>query len=235
MPDKQFIVTGASKGIGSSIAKELDRRGLNVVGVSRSGETPVGQGYTCDMTDETAVKAMIAAVAKEGSIAGLVNNAGLHITSPSAKLKTEEYESIMRLNATAIMIASREAHPHLKAHGGGKIINIGSFFDKLGVVDNLAYCASKAAVGAITRCLAVEWAPDNISVMNIGPGYIETNLNKDFLARDKVRTWLNQRIPVGRVGQADEVARLIGALMTEDIPFLTGDTIYMDGGQGMFH
>jgi len=235
MLDNQFIVTGASKGIGSSIARELDRRGLPVACISRSGDTSVGRGYVCDITDEEAVKEMLEAIAREGSIAGLVNNAGVHMTSPSFSLKTKEYESVMKLNATALMVVSRETYPYLKSHGGGKIINIGSFFDKLGVVDNLAYCASKAAVGAITRCLAVEWARENISVLNIAPGYVETNLNKDFLAREKVRNWLSQRIPVGGVGQAKDVARLVGALMMEDIPFLTGETIYMDGGQGMYH
>lgn len=115
------------------------------------------------------------------------------------------------------------------------IINIGSFFDKLGVSRNVAYCASKAAVGAITRCLAVEWARDNISVLDIAPGYIETDLNRDFLASDKINAWLSRRVPVGRPGRPNEVARLVGVLFAERIDFLTGETIYIDGGQGMNH
>ncbi|HEV7417305.1 MAG TPA: SDR family oxidoreductase, partial [Tianweitania sediminis] len=141
---------------------------------------------------------------------------------------------VMALNATAVMVAAREVYPHLKAHGG-MIINIGSFFDKLGVPDNLAYCASKAAVAAMTRCMAVEWADDGISVVNIAPGYIETDLNRDFLAREKVRRWMETRIPVKRPGSSEEVARLVGAVFAERIGFLTGETIYIDGGQGMNH
>jgi NAD(P)-dependent dehydrogenase (short-subunit alcohol dehydrogenase family) len=132
------------------------------------------------------------------------------------------------------MVAAREAYPHLKG-SGGTIVNIGSFFDKLGVPDNLAYCASKAAVAAMSRCMAVEWADDGISVVNIAPGYIETDLNRDFLARDKVRKWMATRLPVKRPGSPEEVARLVGAVFAERIGFLTGETIYIDGGQGMNH
>lgn len=159
----------------------------------------------------------------------------MHRSTPSHQLSVEELEETMSLNMTATMVACREAYPHLKAVGGGTIVNIGSFFDKLGVAENIAYCASKAAVGALTRCLAVEWANDSIRVLNVAPGYIETDLNREFLARDKVKTWLGRRVPVARAGQAQEVARLVGSIFAENIKFLTGETIYLDGGQGMNH
>jgi NAD(P)-dependent dehydrogenase (short-subunit alcohol dehydrogenase family) len=133
------------------------------------------------------------------------------------------------------MVACREAYPYLKAHGSGRIVNVGSFFDKLGVSANLAYCASKAAVGAMTRCLAVEWARDGIIVNNVAPGYVETDLNRDFLSREKIKTWLGQRVPLGRAGQPAEIARIVAVLMSEALTFLTGETIYVDGGQGMNH
>ena len=138
----------------------------------------------------------------------------------------------MRLNASAVLVACREAYPYLRKSGEGLIVNIGSFFDRLAVSENLAYCASKAAVGAMTRCFASEWAKDGIRVLDVAPGYIETDLNRDFLANEKVRSWLKRRVPVGRPGSADEVARLVGALFSEKIGFLTGETIYIDGGQG---
>ncbi len=234
MPDKQIIVTGASKGIGAAIAIELDRRGHNVVCLSRSGDAPVGVGLVCDMTDEESVKTVIAEVAAGGSVSGLVNNAGVHLGGPTAKLETADYESVMRLNATAILVASREAYPHLK-NSGGSIINLGSFFDKMGVPDSLAYCASKAAVAAMTRCMAVEWAADGIAVVNVAPGYIETDLNRDFLSREKVRKWMASRVPVGRPGTPEEVARFVAAILGEKIPYLTGETVYLDGGHGMNH
>lgn len=234
MAEEQIVVTGASKGIGAAIAAELERRGFAVVCLSRSGSGPVGHQIACDMTDEAAVKAAFAEAAARGPVAGLVNNAGVHIGGPIAALTVESFNETMALNTTAVMVAAREAYPHLRA-SGGTIVNIGSFFDKLGVPDNLAYCASKAAVAAMTRCMAVEWARDGIRVMNVAPGYIETDLNRDFLARDKVRAWMAQRIPTGAPGQPEDVARLVAAIFGEGIGFLTGETIYIDGAQGMNH
>lgn len=234
MNSGQVVVTGASKGIGAAIARELGERGFVVACVSRSGEAEVGYGLSCDMTDEAAVRTMFGTVAQRGPIAGLVNNAGLHAGGAIATLSIADYEKVMAINATAVMVSAREAYPHLR-EAGGTIVNIGSFFDKLGVPGNLAYCASKAAVAAMTRCMAVEWAGDGISVLNVAPGYIETDLNREFLAKEKVRGWLAGRVPVGGPGSAEEVARLVGAIFSEKIAFLTGDTIYIDGGQGMNH
>jgi NAD(P)-dependent dehydrogenase (short-subunit alcohol dehydrogenase family) len=233
MSEAQVVVTGASRGIGAAIAGELAARGFDVVGLSRSGGCAAGRGIACDVTDEPALRAAFEAIAADGPIAGLVNNAGVHLSDPSAALPTARYEDVMCLNATAVMVACREAYPYLKAHGSGRIVNIGSFFDKIGVAENLAYCASKAAVGAISRCLAVEWASDGISVVDVAPGYVETDLNRDFLARPKIRRWLERRVPLGRAGTPEEVARLVGALLATEVPYLTGETIYLDGGQGM--
>lgn len=232
MSKEQVIVTGGSRGIGDAIVVELARRGFDVVALSRSGQSSAGHGMVCDMTDERSIADAIAKVGQRGPIAGLVNNAGAHEAKPSAELSLAEFEASMRLNASAVLVASREAYPYLKQAGEALIVNIGSFFDRLAVAENLAYCASKAAVGAITRCLASEWARDGIRVLDVAPGYVETDLNRDFLASDKVKSWLKRRVPVGRAGRTDEVARLVGALFSEKIGFLTGETIYIDGGQG---
>ncbi|GJD53111.1 Gluconate 5-dehydrogenase [Methylobacterium crusticola] len=235
MSSGQVIVTGASRGIGAAIAAELDRRGYTVAGLSRSGEAAVGYGLPCDVADEASLREAVAAVAARGPVVGLVNNAGAHRATPSAVLGTGEFERTMRLNATAVLVACREAYPHLVRAGDGLIVNIGSFFDRMAVPENVAYCASKAAVAAITRCLAAEWARDGIRVIDVAPGYIETDLNRAFLARESVRAWIGRRIPVGRPGQPEEVARLVGVLFAEKIGFLTGETIYVDGGQGNNH
>lgn len=234
MTDKQIIVTGASKGIGAAIAQDLDRRGYRVACLSRSGAAPVGVGYACDMTDEAAVKDTIAACAKTGGIVGMVNNAGVHIPGEIASLDTGIYNRVMGLNATAIMVAAREVYPYLK-DAGGTIVNIGSFFDRMGVPDNLAYCASKAAVAAMTRCMAVEWAGDGIRAVNVAPGYVETDLNRDFLAHPKFKAFLEGRIPVSDPAQPEEIARLVGSIFAENINSLTGETIYVDGAQGINH
>jgi len=248
MPGARIIaVTGAGRGIGAAIALELARRGFTVGCLTRGGGCPDGGetpsrvasrlvGCRCDVTDEQSVReALQELVRRTGGLHGLVNNAGIHIDAPSHEMVTSEYERVMAVNATAVFVACREAFPFLQKTGGGIILNIGSFFDKLGVKRNLAYCASKAAVGAITRCLAVEWARHRIRVVNVAPGYIETDLNRDAMARGPLRDYLSRRIPDGRHGQADDVARLVGTVFSEDIPFLTGETIYIDGGQGVAH
>jgi NAD(P)-dependent dehydrogenase (short-subunit alcohol dehydrogenase family) len=235
MHDGWIAVTGASRGIGAAITADLVRRGARVAALSRSGTAEHGTGFVCDVTDEGAVEAVLGKLARDGGLRGLVNNAGSHTAAPSASLSSAGFDKVMQTNATSVFAASRSAYPHLKAAGGGLIVNIGSFFDRIGVSENLAYAASKAAVGAITRCLAVEWAGDGIRVIDVAPGYIETDLNRDFLAKERVQGWLRQRVPLKRAGRPEEVGRLVGALFCEDIPFLTGETIYLDGGQGVNH
>ena len=242
---KVIAVTGASRGIGATIALELAQRGYTVGCLTRKGlgpEIPVPAELAsrfanarCDVTDETSVKQALAAIAqKTGAIHGIVNNAGIHLDAPSDKLTLDVYNQVMSTNATAVFTACREVYPHLVKAGGGIIVNIGSFFDKIGVKRNVAYCASKAAVGAITRCLAVEWASKGIRVLDVAPGYIETDLNRDAF-KGPLREFLAKRIPGGKHGTPQDIAKLVAAIFAEDIPFLNGETIYIDGGQGIAH
>ena len=233
-----IAVTGASRGIGAAIAAELARRGFKVGCLTRSGKTPGAHEsfipVACDVTDEASVKNAFKILAeKAGRLDGLVNNAGIHLDGKSSELETKIFDQVMETNARAVFVTCREAYPYL-AKSGGMIVNIGSFFDKLGVKRNLAYCASKAAVGAITRCLAVEWASKKIRVLNVAPGYIETELNAEAM-KGPLRAFLQSRVPTGGAGTAADVARLVASLLGEDNPFLTGETIYLDGGQGMAH
>lgn len=245
MAGEQVIaVTGASRGIGAAIALELARRGHRVGCLTRKGRGIERDAIDaalaarmiavrCDVEDEASVKQAFAAlIAQAGRIDGLVNNAGLHLDARSAELPTATFDRIMNVNARSVFVCAREVYPHLEK-AGGTIVNIGSFFDKIGVVHNLAYCASKAAVGAITRCLATEWARDGITVMNVAPGFIETDLNRETLQEEKFLRWLKERSPAGRPGTPEEVARVVASLFNDDIGFLTGETIYIDGGQGM--
>jgi NAD(P)-dependent dehydrogenase (short-subunit alcohol dehydrogenase family) len=244
---KTIAVTGASRGIGAEIALELARRGFRVGCLSRKGAgleslaVPAQLAgnllhLACDVTDELSARRALAQLAEQaGAVHGLVNNAGIHLDGPSDRLQTEVFETVMRTNATAVYTTCREAYPHLLRAGGGIIVNIGSFFDKIGVKRNVPYCAAKAAVGAITRCLAVEWASKGIAVVDIAPGYIETDLNRAALTRSPLKEYLASRIPTGGYGNAQAVARMVAAIFCENIAFLTGETIYVDGGQGIAH
>ena len=239
-------ITGANRGIGAAIALALAREGYSIACLARSGGVPdAGADVSlrerllpirCDVLDEEAVGVALAqAAAGAGGLVGLVNNAGLHTSAKSAELSTVEYQRVMAINATAVFTVARAAYPHLVRAGGGLIVNIGSFFDKLGVKRNLAYCASKAAVGAITRCLAVEWAAQNIRVIDVAPGYVLTDLNREMMAAGPLREYLDKRIPAGKPGNANEVGRLVAALFRENLEFLSGETIYIDGAQGIAH
>ncbi len=240
-----IAVTGASRGIGAAIARELAGRGFRVACLSRKGlgieEGAVNEAlaarltcHRCDVTDEAAIRRALQSVADEGGgLAGLVNNAGVHQEGPSEAFSAADFQRLMTTNALGTFIACREAYPHLKAAGGGTIVNIGSFYDRLGIRGNAAYCASKAAIGALTRCLAVDWAREGIRVIDVAPGYIATDLNRAYRGDERFENYLRRSIPVGRAGEAAEVARLVGAVFAADIPFLTGETIYLDGGQGI--
>jgi NAD(P)-dependent dehydrogenase (short-subunit alcohol dehydrogenase family) len=243
---KVIAVTGASRGIGAAIALELAHRGFTVACLTRKGKGPETQAgrttagefldVACDVTNEASLRAAFAEVhAKAGALNGLVNNAGIHLDGASHELATSTYEQVMATNATAVFAACREAYPHLVTSGGGAIVNIGSFFDKIGVKRNVAYCASKAAVGAITRCLAVEWANRGIRVLDVAPGYIVTDLNRELMTRGPLAEHLKKRIPSGSTGTVADVAKLVAAIFSEDMPFLTGETIYIDGAQGISH
>lgn len=240
-------VTGASRGIGAAIARELAGRGHTVACLTRQGkglEAPPAPeallprliALRCDVTDDASVRAAFDELKRRNlRLTALVNNAGVHLQERSERFPTADFAKVMATNAAGVFAVSREAFPHLKAAGGGIIVNLGSFFDRLGVPRNAAYTASKAAVAALTRCLAVEWAPQRIRVLNVAPGYIATDLNKDFLQREGVREYLSKRIPVGRPGTPEEVARLVASLLAENNPFLTGATVYLDGGQSIAH
>lgn len=241
-----IIVTGASRGIGATIARALAEQGHHVACLSRSGSVPEGAttevaarwtAWQADVTQPETLATVFQKLTADGwRIVGLVNNAGLHIDAPSAELELKQWHQVMDANATSVVSTCQAAYPHLVSSGGGLIVNIGSFFDKLGVKRNLAYCASKAAVGAITRCLAVEWANKGIRVINVAPGYIETDLNADaMVAGGALRTYLDKRIPGRQPGKAADVAALVATLFSYAGVFLTGETIYIDGAQGIAH
>jgi NAD(P)-dependent dehydrogenase (short-subunit alcohol dehydrogenase family) len=246
MSARTIAVTGTSRGIGAEIAVELAKRGLFVGCLSRGGGYPEGHSelaaeikqrllpIQCDVTDEAMLaKAFKSLAAQTGRVDGLINNAGIHREVKALSMSAAEFEEVMHTNATAVLIACREVHPYLLAQGRGIIINIGSFFERLGVKGSIAYSASKAAVGAITRGLAAEWGRSEISVVMLAPGYIETDINRAYLSDPVTGKFVRSRTFTGRAGRVDEVARFVAALIVEDISFLTGETIYLDGGQGV--
>jgi len=247
MSQNCIVVTGASRGIGAAIAHQLAKDGHFVACLSRSGSPPARADVSADIvsrwipvqadvTDATSLRVAFESIIGRGlRVTGIVNNAGVHLEGPSAEISSDHWREVLDTNATSVLTTCQVAYPALLAAGGGLIVNIGSFFDKLGVKRNLAYCASKAAVGAITRCLAVEWAGKGIRVIDVAPGYIQTDLNAEAFSAGPLRAYLEKRIPSGTPGTADDVASLVATLFADGGRFLTGETIYIDGAQGIAH
>jgi len=242
--DKPIVVTGASRGIGAEIAAELARRGRRVACLSRSGDRPqVADAdaldgrficLRCDVSREDQLRDAFTQVASgAGGIAGLVNNAGMHKDGPSRSFATADFEEMLRVNTTSVFVASREAYPYLVDGGGGLIVNIGSFFELMGAKGSTAYCASKAAVAAITRCLAAEWGRKGISVLNVAPGYIETDINRDYLHDPVHGEKVRARLFTGSPGSPADIARFVAMLFVERVGFLTGESVYIDGGHSI--
>ena len=242
--DRTIAVTGASRGIGAAIARELARREYAVACLNRNGRpTPVDEafpkdarqrltGISCDVRESGSVNAAIKAANDiGGGLFGVVNNAGITKGGPSRSFSREDFQDVLTTNVLGVFTVCQAAYPYLAARGEGMIVNIGSFWDQIGGKGYTAYCASKAAVGAISRCLAVEWAKKGIRVLNIAPGYVETDMTSETFKREEVKAHLANRIPGGSVGKPDDIAKLVAALCCEDIHYLTGSTIYIDGAQ----
>jgi len=237
------VVTGASSGIGSATAGALAANGFTVACLSRRGTVPdVDAEFVdrlipiiCDVSDEEQRVNAVRQAAEIGApLAGLVNAAGFQLQTASADLSLEELHQILDTNLVGAFRMCQLLYEPLRSNERGSlIVNIGSFYGKLGVPNFLAYSASKAALAAVTRTLGVEWATHGIAVLDVAPGYVETGLNADFLEVPGNRELLARKVPVGRLGTSDEVARLVAMLYRERIRFLTGETIYIDGAQGV--
>lgn len=241
-----IIVTGASRGIGATIALGLATAGFEVGCLSRTGDMPHIENIPaeiknrwhaakCDVSQPDQLEQAFNAIAKQSGkpLMGLVNNAGIHSQDRIEAITEDEFRRVMDVNAYSVLAASQAIYPHLLANQGGLIVNIGSFFDKLGIKQHLLYCAAKAAVGAMTRCIAVEWATKGIRALNVAPGYIMTDLNRDAMQTGPLAAYLAKRIPGGKPGQAEDVGNLVTSLFVLDSPFMTGETIYIDGAHGM--
>jgi gluconate 5-dehydrogenase len=238
------LVTGASRGIGRAIALALGAAGADVACCARSKERveeTAGEirrrgsradGFRLDVTRGAEVEPAVREVeAALGPVAILVNNAGVTLEKKSVEVTDEEWELVLATNLTSMFRLARTVAPGMMERGLGKIINIGSMYGALGVPRYAAYCASKAAVEALTRSLGAEWARHGIQVNCLAPGYMNTDIPRAALADEKKRALFLSKVPARRIGEPDEVGPLAVYLASAASDFMTGQTVYLDGGQ----
>ena len=238
------IVTGGNGGIGLGMARGLAGAGASVVVAARNAEksraavqelSKVGAealAVQADVTDETAVARLVqATVERFGRIDILVNNAGTNIRKSLHEYSLDEWHRVMDTNLTSAFLCSRAVYPAMKAAGGGKVINIGSMMSIFGASFSPAYGASKGGIVQLTKSAAIAWAPDNIQVNAVLPGWIDTELTQG--ARREVQ-WLHEsvlrRTPARRWGTIDDMSGVAVFLASAASDFITGAAIPVDGG-----
>lgn len=240
---KVALVTGASKGLGKAMAIALAEAGAKVVLVSRDeklladAESAIAaQGgeagvFAFDVSDEAQVAKLEKAVtARFGRIDILVNNAGINIRKPVTDFTLEEWNRVQTTNVTGAFLMCRAFVPHLKGRGYGRIINLTSMMSHVSLPGRTAYSASKAALLGFTKSLALELAPDAITVNGISPGPCATEINKPLMESAELTQFFLSRIPVGRWGKPEEIGKLAVYLCSLDAGFITGADIIIDGG-----
>ncbi|MDB5781994.1 3-oxoacyl-ACP reductase FabG [Caballeronia mineralivorans] len=243
--DKHIVVvTGASRGIGRSIAVELARQGATVIGTatSESGAEGItaalkeaggqGRGAVLDVTDAAASEAFIDGVVKEfGGLNVLVNNAGITKDQLAMRMKDDEFDVVIDTNLRAVFRLSRAVlRPMMKARGG-RIINITSVVASSGNPGQANYAAAKAGVAGMTRALAREIGSRGITVNCIAPGFIDTDMTK--VLPEAQRAALTAQIPLGRLGSPEDIAHAVAFLASPHAGYITGTTLHVNGGMYM--
>ena len=236
---KIALVTGGASGIGEQVARVFTNAGAAVIICDMNGdkaqalaaELPGARAIACDITNEAAVVAAFAAIEW---LDVLVNNAGIGLVGNVAETELADFQRIFRVNVEGLFLVTKHALPRLlEAHGS--IVNLGSVAGLVGVKRRFGYCATKGAVVAMTRQLAVDY-PQELRVNCICPGTVDTPFVEGYLEKyhshekDKVRAELNQRQPVGRLGKPDEIAHLALYLSSGQAAFVNGAVITIDGG-----
>ncbi len=241
LSNRRYLVTGAARGLGLAIAQRLVAEGARVMladvlpeGEDRAAELGAFAAFVCcDVSSRVQIAAAIdATAARFGGIDGLVNNAGIAPRGDIFSETPEQFDQVVATNLTAAFHATQLAVPHLIAAGGGVIVNMSSVNALLTIPSLLAYNVAKGGLNQLTRNTAVALAPHNIRVVGIGPGTILTELAKNaVMADDAARRQILSRTPMGRAGEPAEIAAIAAFLLSDDASYITGETLYADGGR----
>ena len=240
---KIALVTGAASGIGQAIAGCFAEEGAHVFLADINGPaaetaaaalvenglraTPV----TADVSKGQDVTQLFRSIAQQaGRLDIIANNAGINVRSDFRHLSDADWVKIREVNLDGVVRIARDGFPLLQASGRGSLVNVASIMGHKGLRQLAAYSATKGAVAALTRALAVEYAPFNIRVNTVSPGFVETALTSRVLRQPAIKKALVDRAPLGRLGEPEEIARAVLFLASDDASYVTGAELAVDGG-----
>ncbi|MCB1984828.1 MAG: 3-oxoacyl-ACP reductase FabG [Burkholderiales bacterium] len=244
MENKVALVTGASRGIGQAIAKKLGQHGAIVMGTAttQNGAEAIGQylhsagirgmGIVLNVNDTDQINDAIGTIREKfGEIEILVNNAGITRDNLLVRMKDEEWDDIMETNLKSAFRLSRAVLRAMMKARYGRIINISSVVGSIGNIGQTNYAAAKAGIFGFSKSLAREVGSRNITVNCIAPGFIDTDMTRAL--SDEQQQSLIQHVPLGRLGQSEEVAAAVAFLASSDAGYITGTTLHVNGGMYM--
>jgi NAD(P)-dependent dehydrogenase (short-subunit alcohol dehydrogenase family) len=240
---KIALVTGASKGLGRAMSVALakagaslalcarDREGLAATKAAVEGHGARAEVFEMDVLKDASVREAVARVLSTfGRLDVLVNNAGVNVRKPTLELSEEEWDLVLDTNLKGYFLVARAVGAHMVARGKGKVINVSSIFGAVGMYNQLAYASSKGGVGMMTKVMAIEWAKAGVNVNAIAPTYFETPLVAALRNDPERFRFINERTPMGRWGQPEELEGTLVYLASSASDFVTGQTLFVDGG-----
>jgi glucose 1-dehydrogenase len=242
LPDRRILVTGAARGLGLACATRFIAEGAKVMladVLAEEGEAaaralgPNAAFIACDVSERSQIEAAIeATVARWGGLDVLVNNAGIAPRGDILDTDPALFDRVIAINLTAAFHAIQLAAPHMIKGGRGVVINMSSVNAVLTIPTLLAYNVAKGGLNQLTKNTAIALAPHNIRVCGIGPGTILTELARKAVLTDEAsRRMIMSRTPMGRAGEPEEIAAIAVFLASDDASYITGETIYADGGR----
>ena len=235
------LVTGASRGIGAAIAQALGKQGATVIGTATSAGGAeniaaslkaagiAGIGVALDVNDAAQIDSVLAEVtANFGDVSILINNAGITRDTLLMRMKAEDWDSVISTNLTSVYRMSQAVlRPMMKARVG-RIISISSVVGHMGNAGQTNYAAAKAGMAGFTKSLAAEVGSRNITVNCVAPGFIETDMTAEL--HEDIKTKMLERVPLGRLGNVNEIAATVAFLASPSAAYITGETIHVNGG-----
>ena len=238
--NKKILITGATGGIGNELVKTFVSLGGNVLGTGTKAEKldqiknkyPNIKVKKFDMLDHSGIEEFINNVALElGGLDILINNAGTNIDNLSLRMKDEEWKKVININLTSTFLIAKHSIKKMLKNKYGRIVNITSIVGHTGNLGQSNYAASKAAIIAMSKSLAIEYAKKDITINCVSPGFIQSKMTDNIV--ESIKAVLTSRIPMSKLGTGEDVSNTVAFISSDAASYITGETIHVNGGMYM--